>query len=481
MKKITYLNRRKFLKQSSALSLMGGISMLGFEGFPFVRQATAATCPSAGSPRSLVCVFLAGGADSFNMFVPRGGRYSEYAAARGNLATPLSNLTTVEDAQNGTFGFNKRLQGLHDLYNNGNLAVISNVGPLIKPTTKEDYRTAVANNDTNSIPQSLFAHDVQQRLWQTGAGSTSGRNNFGWGGGIAEQLAQCNRNSAIPPTFSIAGTNSWLSNKNVPYGRLSADAALQRMFGYEADQATWVPSFSRISRANKLDAILSSSKSSDNPLEQRVAHAISRAIKTTAALEQAVAQHPVSEMTFNRNNKLAKQLHMVARLIEAREQLEMERQVFFVHMGGWDTHSNQNGTLPALLTELNEALASFQGAIAGMGHTDSVTTFTASDFGRTLTNNGDGTDHGWGGHQFVFGGAVQGGEIYGQIPSYQPGGPDDISRFGVNAAGRIIPTTSVSQYGATLAKWMGVTDSQISTIFPNLRNFSDRDLGFMKP
>jgi uncharacterized protein (DUF1501 family) len=480
-KKTTHFNRRKFLKQSSALSLAGGISMLGLDGFPFIQGVNAATCPTTSSPRSLVCIFLQGGADSFNMFVPRGDRYSEYAATRGNLAIPLSNLTTVEDPQNGTFGFNSLLQGMHDLYRNGDLAVISNVGPLITPLTKEDYLTAVANNDTSTIPQSLFAHDAQQKLWQTGAGKVSGTDSFGWGGSIAAQLAQCNANPAIPSAFSIAGTNTWSSNQNILYGRLNPNTNLQRMFGYEASQATWIPAFSRISREDKLNAILSSSKSAASPLEQSVAHAISQAVDTTAALEQAVTQHPVSEMTYDRNNVLASQLHMVARLIEAREQLGMERQVFFVRMGGWDTHGNQSERLPVLLTELNEALTSFQRAITGMQLADSVTSFTASDFGRTLTNNGDGTDHGWGSHQFVFGGAVQGGQIYGQVPSYLPGGIDDTGIPNDNPAGRIIPTTSVIQYGTTLAKWMGITDeNNLASIFPNLSNFSTWDLGFIR-
>ncbi len=480
MKNTTQQSRRRFLKQSTAVSLMGGLSLFGIDGFLPGRQVYASTCSSTESPKSLVCIFLRGGADSFNMLVPRGERYSEYSAARGNLAIPLSDLTTVIDPQYGSFGFNTLLPGLHDLFTNGNLAVMSNAGPLIKPLTKDDYLTAVANNDTGTIPQSLFAHDAQQKLWQTGAGKVNANLSFGWGGSIAEQLAPCNSNNAITPGFSIAGSNIWLTNQNVLYGQLSANANLQRMYGYEAEQATWIPSFSRISRAEKMNAILSLSQSSDNPLEQSAAHSISRAINTTAMLEQAVSQHPVNQMQYDANNGLAKQLHMVARLIEAREQLEMQRQVFFVHMGGWDTHGNQNGRFPALLTELNEAISSFQSAINSMQLSETVTAFTASDFGRTLTNNGDGTDHGWGSHQFVFGGAVQGGAIYGQVPSYLPGSTDDSSESGSNPAGRIIPTTSVVQYGATLAKWMGLSDSDQLTVFPDLGNFSVTDLGFMQ-
>lgn len=480
MKKTTQLSRRRFLKQSTAVSLMGGLSILGIDGFLPGRQAYASTGLSTGSPKSLVCIFLRGGADSFNIFVPRGERYSEYSAARGNLAIPLSDLTMVTDPQYGSFGFNTLLPGLHDLFNNGDLAVISNAGPLIQPLTKDDYLTAVANNDTGTIPQSLFAHDAQQKLWQTGSGKINANLSFGWGGSIAEQLAQYNSNTAITPGFSIAGSNTWLTNQNALYSQLSATTALQRMYGYEAGQATWIPSFSRISRAEKMNTILSLSQSSDNPLEQSAAHSISRAINTTAMLELAVSQHPVNQMQYDANNGLAKQLHMVARLIEAREQLGMQRQVFFVHMGGWDTHGNQNGRFPALLTELNEAISSFQSAINSMQLSETVTSFTSSDFGRTLTNNGDGTDHGWGSHQFVFGGAVQGGAIYGQVPSYLPGSSDDSSEPGSNPAGRIIPTTSVVQYGATLAKWMGLSDSNQLTVFPDLGNFSVTDLGFMQ-
>ena len=186
-------------------------------------------------------------------------------------------------------------------------------------------------------------------------------------------------------------------------------------------------------------------------------------------------------MQFDPRNKLAAQLHYVAQLISAREELGMQQQVFFVRMGGWDTHSDQAARLPGLLSELNDAIGAFQDTIDGMRKSETVTSFTSSDFGRTLTSNGDGTDHGWGGHAFVFGGAVSGGQVFGDLPNYgSTNNPDDAGDRDGQFAGRMIPTTSVAQYGATIARWMDVPESEMTTLFPDLNNFAVQDLGFMR-
>ena len=459
--------RRQLLQRLACLPLASGVSMLAGQ-----NAAHAMTC-SGG--KSLVCIFLAGGADSFNLFVPGGAAYSDYRNARNDLAVDESNLIEVSDASQGSFGFNSLVPGFAEMYNDNRLAVISNTGPLIRPTSKSDYLATV------SLPQSLFAHNTQQKLWQTGAGIVSGSTSFGWGGAIGDHAANCNGNINIAPSFSIAGSTDFLASANSNYISLNADVTVERMFGYD-NVSDWIPGrrLTRIGRT--LDSLIAQGADSRNPLLMRgIANAVGRATDATAALVTALRDNPLTQMQFNARNRLASQLHLVARLIASREQLGMQQQVFFVMMGGWDTHSDQNERQPILMRTLNDAIAPFQSTIDGLGLSSSVTAFTASDFGRTLTSNGNGTDHGWGGHNFVFGGAVDGGRIIGAMPSYAVNdNPDDAGEEDGSFAGRIIPQLSVNQYGATLARWMGVSEQALSAALPDLANFAQQDLGFMR-
>ncbi|WP_299875513.1 DUF1501 domain-containing protein [uncultured Cocleimonas sp.] len=464
MKNSNNISRRSFLKRAGASALTTGslkyTPLLSgtFLGTGLTSSVAAADCDL---PQSLVCVFLLGGADSFNFVVPTDSAYDQYAATRGAMAVNKSDLLASTDATQGEFGFNSRLSGLHDLYENDRLAVVSNVGNLIQPTTKADF------NASTTLPQSLFAHDAQQKLWQTGSGNLADA--FGWGGSIAERIANCNATSNVATSISINGSNSWLNNLQQNYVQLNANANIQRMVGYNASSSTQAT----------LEALIAASKADQAaPFKQQLAHAITRANDTANSLSEAINDHPVS--SFSPAGDLQRQLHLVARMISAREQLNMGKQVFFVGLGGWDTHSNQNVRMIPLMTELNAALTSFQTAIDDMGKADSVTTFTASDFGRTLTTNGDGTDHGWGGHSLVLGNKVKGGQIYGAFPSFASQNNPDDAGDDENFAGRIIPTTSVAQYGATLADWMGVSAAEQQAMLPNLANFSQKNLGFMK-
>jgi len=461
--------RRALLKAFAALPAVSGVSMMGASMAP-----GEATAMSSCLPRSLVCIFLAGGADSFNLFVPGGARYDDYMRVRGTLAVPERDLIQTSDARFGSVAFNSATNSLSDLYDENRLAVIANCGPLIRPTTQQDYLAGI------DVPQSLFAHDTQQRLWQNGAGFVAGTSGLGWGGRIADYAASCNTNANVSPAFSISGTNLWQSSVNTNYITLRALVPVQNMDGYN-QQSEWISSnridnISRMLVANNEGARRSSFR-----MEQEVGGAYERAVTATTNLRSAIQANPVSNFRFDSNNKLAAQLHYVAQLISAREELGMSQQVFFVRMGGWDTHSAQLQRLPPLLSDFNDAIGGFQNAIDSMRKEDSVTCFTSSDFGRTLTSNGDGTDHGWGGHAFVFGGAVSGGQVYGDLPNYSASNnADDTGDQRGSFAGRIIPTTSVSQYGATIARWMGVPESDMLSLFPDLANFSERDLGFMQ-
>lgn len=460
-------NRRRLLKQLACLPLASGVSLMAGG-----QQAQAMTC---GSGKSLVCLFLDGGADSFNMFVPGNSAYDTYRATRGDLAVADTSLLEVNDAAQGTFGFNSALPGLADLYTQNRLAVVANTGTLIRPTTKADYLA------TSSLPESLFAHNTQQKLWQTGAGIVNGSNSFGWGGAIGDHAANCNGDISIAPTFSIAGNTDWLTSTSNNYISLNSDVAVERMYGYD-NVSEWIPG-DRLSRIGpSLESLIAQGQAArDSTMLNEVSNAVARATNATAELHSALGDNPLPQMQYDGKNKLASQLHLVARLIASREQLGMQQQVFFVLMSGWDTHTNQLESSPRLLNYLNEAVTTFQDTIDDINQSQTVTGFTASDFGRTLTSNGNGTDHGWGGHNFVFGDAVDGGQIYGQMPNYaSTNNDDDAGDRDGNFAGRIIPQISVNQYAATLARWMGVEESALQSALPDLANFTEKDLGFIR-
>ncbi len=458
------IGRRRFLRNAGLLG--AGVTLSTFP-LGFASAAAAQT-----GPRSLVCVFLAGGADSFNMFIPRDHRvagqdHATYAATRGTFAVPYNQLLPVGD---GDFGLHPALPQLADIAGSDRLAVVTNVGPLTRPTTRDDY---VAER---SLPQSLFAHDAQQKLWQSARSDLT--EDFGWGGTIAAAVSTSA--DLISPSFSIAGSNIWQNSAVAPASRLSSTVRIERLLGYDASLRSWIPSFAGVE--DVLDQSLRLADDSTSILERAAAETIRQSIVTTAELQEATAATPANDVGMDDvgGNRLGQQLLQVARLIKNRDALGMDRQVFFVRMGGWDTHRAQSQLLPILLDQLDRAIGSFQRALDGLGVAESVTTFTASDFARTLTINGDGTDHGWGGHAFVIGGAVKGGR-YGTFPSYAvENNPDDVATTNSRGfAGRLIPTTSVSQHGSTLARWMGLDDQQIRIAFPEVTNFASDDLGFM--
>lgn len=459
--------KRRLLKHLACLPLTAGVSMLAGNG-----RANAMGC---GNTRSLVCIFLAGGADSFNMFVPGGSSYSDYRNSRNDLAVAESDLLSVNDAQQGSFGFHRLLPSFERLYSEQRLAVVSNAGTLIRPTSKSDYLGTV------SLPQSLFAHNTQQKLWQTGAGAINGNTAFGWGGTIGAHAANCNGNIPVAPSFSLGGSTDWLTSANANYVSLNADVAIERMYGYD-NISEWIPPSRLGDVGRSLNQLIAEGQKNSNPLLSRaIASSVARATAATSSLYSALQANPLSQMRYNSQNKLAKQLHMVARLIASREQLNMQKQVFFVLMGGWDTHSEQLERLPGLMTDLNEAVGGFQQTIDELNLASSVTSFTASDFGRTLGSNGNGTDHGWGGHNFVFGSAVDGGRVVGETPNYAASNnPDDAGEEDGSFAGRLIPKISVNQYAATLSRWMGVMESDLNQALPDLQNFTQKDLGFMR-
>jgi uncharacterized protein (DUF1501 family) len=457
--------RRKLIK----MAMIGGAStVLATQNkLNLMSSALASEYSTINDYKSLICIYQRGGNDAFNMLVPLVcSEYSSYQSTRQNLAIPKNSLLPITT---GELGFHPSMPLIRDLYNQQKLAVVANTGVLFRPTTVDNFR----NN--NLIPPDLFSHSHQMDIWQTGHASNPSIIRPGWGGLIADKLNNVNlTNAGIPPTFTLSGTNLWQTGEITR--QLGVGASGINNFRFFSEKP-W-----ELSRRRAFEEIMQINSS--HPLQTQMKEIINDTRDRIGELKQALEQSPDLTSEFDQSNPLAKQLRMVAKLISVREQLGMKRQLFFVSAGSWDTHSNQLTDHANLLKMLDDGIGSFQNTMQeldamGIAKTNSVTTFSASEFGRTLTSNGDGTDHGWASHYLVCGGAVQGGQTHGNIPAMEIGGANDATGEYETPAGRFIPEYSVDQYGATLARWLGVSEADMSTIFPNLNNFGQKDLGFM--
>ncbi len=445
--------RQHRITRRQLLSGLGGTALLSFLGKVNVFAQTAPP-----DYKALVCVFLSGGNDSHNLLVPLNGpERTAYLAARGSLALPDGNgaLIAVENTDGTPYGLNPGLQALAPFWGQGHLAVVANTGMLVQPVTRAQFlQNAVA------VPTNLFSHSDQMQQMQSGMPSTSG--GTGWGGRAADAVQAMNGTISFPTTMSIAGPALFCK------GAAVQSASLWPGFNLDADGMQIWPAEAAAARMAGYQQILQF----DSGLEliQVANHVRQDAIALNSMMSGASA-------TINTpfpGTQLGQQLQQVAQIIKLRSSTGMSRQVFFCALGGFDTHGSQSWQQWDLLRQLSEALAAFYSATAELGVADRVTSFTLSDFGRTLQPSGTGSDHGWGSHHLVLGGAVRGGRIHGTFPSLALGGPDDAGSRGV-----LIPTTSVDQYGATLAAWLGVPSAQLQTVFPNLGNFAVPTLGFL--
>ena len=457
---MTTLNasRRAFLRQASALSLAGTAAPFALN----LASIGAASASTGADYKALVCVFLYGANDAHNTVVPYDATgYATYAGVRGALAwtqaqlTPLAPTTPLPGGRQ--VALPAELAPLATLFDAGQCAVVANVGPLVVPTDRTSF-----NSKSVPLPPKLFSHNDQQSVWQASVPEGA---KFGWGGRIGDLLASQNT-SSIFTCNSLTGSAVFLSGQTVqpfqidpaqgsiPFGALNAGSL-----------------YGSASGATALHATLTRSRT--HLIESDLRNVNQRSIDSNTALAAALAAAPALATPFPANNSLATQLAMVAKIVSVSAELGAKRQVFMVSLGGFDTHSGQDTTHPALLTQMAGAINAFQAAMVELNTAQKVTLFTASDFGRTLTVNGDGTDHGWGGHHFVVGGAVKGKQVVGSYPDLTANGPTDAGN------GRLIPTTAVEQYAATLARWMGVSVSDIPLILPNVVNFPTSDLGFI--
>jgi len=477
--------RRQFLQLLSGITaapLMGPLCELAYGAGPFTDY------------RALVCVFLFGGNDAHNMIVPLDSRYATYAANRGPLALPQASLqaNAVTDASQGPFGLHPRMTQARSLFTSGRMALISNVGVLLRPTTKFDFQ------NKTQLPPQLFSHNDMQDHWHTGHPQAPVSD--GWGGRLADLIQSANTGQ-LSVSISTANSSVFLKGGSAVAHQIGAysppNPIVQRIRAVRdwdttgANPQAVYENAITMARANRM--------------EDQFGDIAARAVQINDFILNALYTGPDSNgkytekttinTVFPTGNSLAAQLRSVAMMIAARQALGVKRQIFFVSGGGsFDTHSDQFdvgsssvkpgagdpiilfGRHADLLGELDAGLKAFYDATVELGVQNSVTTFTESDFGRTLTANGKGSDHGWGSHHLVLGGAVKGGKIYGTFHNMQigSGNPADAGQ------GRLIPDFSVDQYAATLSKWLGASTADLNTVFPNLGNFGSlTDLGFM--
>jgi uncharacterized protein (DUF1501 family) len=385
--------------------------------------------------------------------------FQAYTSIRGSLALSSSELTpTVYSVSNAPFAFHGKLPEVASMFSSKELAVVANAGSLVQPLTRTQYQAAQA-----PIPLNLFSHADQQLQWQTSV--AQGNSPTGWAGRVADYLAGQKLNSGNFPAFlSVAGNALEGQGANTqPVAIAPGQSLTLKGFNNSA------PSEARL---NALTTLLTS----DNGLSlvQAANNTTANSIADAAALQAALAKSAALKTQFP-TTSLGSQLQQVADIIQVQSYLGMSRQIFFCSLGGFDTHAGELETHNSLYPQLSQALAAFYAATQELGVADNVTTFTESDFSRTFQpTTTDGSDHAWGSHHLVLGGAVQGGQIYGQFPTFELGGPND-----TDTRGRWIPTTSVDQYGATLCSWFGIPDSALATVFPNFANFGSEKLGFL--
>ncbi|MEM6396942.1 MAG: DUF1501 domain-containing protein [Bacteroidota bacterium] len=462
-------SRRQFLGTASCAAIG---STTFFSTLFNLQMLNAASVPNrlktttSESYRALVCIMLGGGNDSYNMVVPRSNEhYNEYATTRTNQALPQASLLSLDPIayNEKELGLHPALTNLKGLFDQGKVAVVSNVGTLVQPTTKNDYLNG------NNLPFALFSHSDQDQQWQTSVPQTNSPT--GWAGRLADMVQSANANQNISMNISLSGKNIFqLGDAAAEYSILPTGNGSIGITGYGGMQT-----FDQI-RTAAVDSLLE--KQYQDVFRRTYAETVKASQNTHELFSAAVGTSNLTT-TFS-ESELSQRMRMVARTINAREQLGVSRQTFFIRFEGFDNHDELINNHQALMATLDAAMGEFQAALAEMNLEDCVTTFTISDFARTLVSNGNGTDHAWGGNVLVMGGGVNGQEVYGSYPSLAL---DTDIELGIGG-GVIIPQISTDEYFAELALWYGIPKSDLPILFPNIGNFyntmsSAPPIGFM--
>jgi len=465
MKRNDLWTRRLVMQRALQLGAMGVATPLAIN-LAAVGEAAAF---DATDYKALVCIFLYGGNDYANTVVPYDdANYNAYSAIRGGGAGQTAGGIAIARADlaataltpgggqvltdNLQYALAPQMTGLKGLWDAGKLAVQLNVGPLIQPTTLAQYQST--NRVANPLPPKLFSHNDQQSVWQ--ANGTEG-STVGWGGRLGDIALSSNSTNSLLTCISAAGNAVFVAGREALQYQISPGGAI------------------KINALNSplRDALTTLiTRNSTHVLENELAVVTRRSMAMEGIVNGALGGVTMNT-SFGSGNPLANQLKIVARLIGARGALGMKRQVYFVSLGGFDNHDQLMQDHPNLVQRISDAMSAFYAATVELGVASNVTTFTASDFGRTLSSNADGSDHGWGSHHFVMGGAVNGGRFYGTAPHVSIQTDDQVGQ------GRLLPSTSVDQFAATLARWFGCSNSELPGILPNVANFSNTNLGFV--
>ncbi len=462
------ISRRNFIYRSGCAAL--GCTTL-FSSLINMKAIAAAALDkgvsSSGDYRALVCVLMNGGADTHNMLIPRSNSaYQAYATTRSNLAIPQNNILNLNHtAINGhLYGVHPSMPEIRSLFNGGKLSFISNIGTLVEPVTKAQY---LANS--KPLPLGLFSHSDQAKHWQTGRPGE--KNSYGWGGRIADLVQSQNTNQIINMGISLDGTNPFQSGiSGAGFAIKSTDNL--GLSGYGPSDVNY-----HIQRNLAIDNILD--KEYQDLFEKTYITTLKNGKSGADQLTEALIGVPQFSSNFS-SGALSQKFRSVARIIAARESLGFTRQTFFINYTGWDHHDDILTSQEDKVPELSKALGEFQTVLQNMGVATGVTTFTISDFGRTLTSNGNGSDHGWGGNMMVMGGSVNGGQIFGNYPTLSMDNNLMLPR------GVVIPTTSSTTYLSELALWFGISPGDVNDIFPDLPNFFNTagggfPIGFLNP
>lgn len=442
-----------------ALKTLGLAASAGVPMLTPLFATGAANAQTADDYKALVCVAQFGGNDQSNSVIPRsGGAYSSYQSARPTLAIPAANILPVSPTgfSGPELGFSPSLPGLRTLFEQSRCAVLANVGALVEPMTRDQWKAGAKR-----APRQLFSHSDQYTIWESGLPDRASQS--GWLGRLGDMTGNAfNPNSQVSITMSIAGTTLILAgDQTIQYQIAPTGVArvkdVSSLYGSAAGGAAFKQLFTM---------------AGPNMFQDGLSSITTRALNNASLVESALAAQPALTTAFP-NTNLGNQAKMVARMISARKTLQQRRQIFVISSGGWDVHNTLIEEHPLRLAELDGAMSALYAATVEMGVASNVTQFTASEFGRCLQHNGRGSDHGWGGHHFIVGGAVQGRRVYGSWPTVALNTAEDAGN------GALVPTTSLDEYGATLARWFGASSTQLSTVMPNLSRFSTPNLGFL--